>query len=116
VKRILLDENLPRGLANALRQTGLVCHHVEDLGLLATDDRQILQWAEENNAVVMTKDSDFVNLHTMLGIGRVCLAKIGNLPRAQTIETLVVYSGVLAEFLGSGDTILVLAPASPDSS
>lgn len=109
MRRILLDENLPRGLAVSIRQLGIDCDHVQDLGFSSTEDNVILDWADQNKVVVMTKDADFVNLHTVRGIGRVCLVRIGNRSRADTIQAIVSHGNIIIDFLESDDSVLILS-------
>jgi hypothetical protein len=56
--RLLSDENfngeIARGLLRAQPDLDLV--RVQDVGLLATDDPAILNWADENNRVLLTHD------------------------------------------------------------
>jgi predicted nuclease of predicted toxin-antitoxin system len=56
--RLLADENfngdIVRGLL--LRQPTLDVVRVQDVGLIGTDDSEILAWAAENNRIVLTHD------------------------------------------------------------
>jgi len=56
----LVDANLPRRLTNLLRERGHHAVHTLDLpDANATDDMAILQYSDEENCIVITKDSDF---------------------------------------------------------
>lgn len=56
----LIDANLPRRLAYLFRERGYQAVHTLDLpGGNATDDMAILQYSDENDCVITTKDSDF---------------------------------------------------------
>jgi predicted nuclease of predicted toxin-antitoxin system len=56
----LIDANLPCRLANVFRERGHYAIHTLDLpDGNATLDMAILQYADEQNCVITTKDSDF---------------------------------------------------------
>ncbi|MFL6232186.1 MAG: DUF5615 family PIN-like protein [Thermoanaerobaculia bacterium] len=60
---VWIDAQLPPALAKWLRdldESGAV--HVEDLGLLRAEDREIFEKARQVEAVVVTKDNDFVQI------------------------------------------------------
>src|SRR5436190_16075561 len=63
-----LDAQLPPSLAVWITATfGIEAHAVRDLGMRDAQDPTIFQAARAADAVVMTKDSDFVNLLRRLG-------------------------------------------------
>jgi len=56
----LIDANLPRRLVSVFRERGHHAVHTIDLpDRNATDDLAILQYSDEQNCVISTKDSDF---------------------------------------------------------
>ena len=58
-----LDAQLPPALASWIRtEFAIPAHAVRDLGLRDATDEQIFLAARNANAVVVTKDSDFVTL------------------------------------------------------
>jgi predicted nuclease of predicted toxin-antitoxin system len=65
---VWVDAQLPPALAGWLRELGEgQAVHVEDLGLLSADDPEIFEKARQAGAVVVTKDSDFVQLQERFG-------------------------------------------------
>jgi predicted nuclease of predicted toxin-antitoxin system len=65
---VWVDAQLPPTLARWLRDLGEIsAFHVADLGLLAAEDVVIFNKAREADAVVITKDSDFVQLQERHG-------------------------------------------------
>ena len=65
---IWLDAQLPPSIATWITATiGIEAHAVRDLGLREAKDQDIFQAARTAGAVVMTKDSDFVELVRRLG-------------------------------------------------
>lgn len=66
--RIWIDAQLPPTLAHWLRETfGLETVALRDLGLRDAQDGEIFAAARAENAVIMTKDSDFIDLVCRLG-------------------------------------------------
>jgi predicted nuclease of predicted toxin-antitoxin system len=63
--KILLDQGLPRDAAVELRQAGVECRHVGDVGMAAASDPDILEWAQARGCVVVTLDADF---HALLAV------------------------------------------------
>ncbi len=62
---ILLDQGLPRSAASLLRDEGWDALHTGDIGLSRSTDRQILEFARNEQRVIITLDSDF---HTILAL------------------------------------------------
>ncbi|MDP1713585.1 MAG: DUF5615 family PIN-like protein [Anaerolineales bacterium] len=61
--KFLLDEHIWAYLANILREQGFDVTHVCEVGLVATPDSEILQYAVDNNQAVVTFNiRDFVPL------------------------------------------------------
>ena len=57
----LIDANLPRRLVNIFSKRGHRAVHTLDLpGGNATDDLAILQYSDDQNCVIATKDADFM--------------------------------------------------------
>jgi predicted nuclease of predicted toxin-antitoxin system len=53
--RLLIDENLPAGLAEALGESGLMAIEVGD----RSTDKALWEYARREGMVIMTKDADF---------------------------------------------------------
>lgn len=58
----LIDENLPRSLAPALRAGGLAAQDVRDLGLRGRPDKEILEFSLSQGYVLVTGDVGFAAL------------------------------------------------------
>ena len=54
----LADENLSRRFVNALKRhnEAITIVRVQEIGLLGMDDTAVLNWAVENNHILITKD------------------------------------------------------------
>ena len=59
---IVIDNCLPLSWREFLRQEGHVAHHWRELGPPNAPDVDILNWARQNEAVVLTQDLDFTKL------------------------------------------------------
>lgn len=59
MRRVLLDQGLPRSTARILRGHGWDAVHVGDVGLARAPDAHILSVAAEGERVVVTLDADF---------------------------------------------------------
>jgi predicted nuclease of predicted toxin-antitoxin system len=64
--RVLLDENVPQTVAAWLSQArpDWRVSHTNEVGLSGRSDIEILQWARENCAVVITFDEDLADRRT----------------------------------------------------
>jgi predicted nuclease of predicted toxin-antitoxin system len=59
VKRLLLDQGLPRSTATLLNQAGWDMIHVAEIGMARSDDLDILQRARVESRVCVALDADF---------------------------------------------------------
>ena len=57
--KLLVDNQLPAALARYLTDNGFDCRHVQDIGMDASDDREIWELAKSERMVIVTKDEDF---------------------------------------------------------
>jgi predicted nuclease of predicted toxin-antitoxin system len=63
--RLVLDQGIPRDAAIQLHDAACEVIHVGDLGMSAATDGEILAWAVEHEATVVTLDADF---HAILAV------------------------------------------------
>lgn len=54
--KFLFDENLPRGLSDALASLKMPCEHVEQHGLTSTPDPDIFKFCRDNDYVLVSAD------------------------------------------------------------
>lgn len=67
MKRLLLDQGLPRSSAALLVQQGYDAVHVSDIGMSRADDLDILERARAEGRVCVTLDADFHSLMAIRG-------------------------------------------------
>lgn len=104
--RFLIDAQLPPALASRLRQSGHRAEHVFELGLEGAPDREIARAALEREAIVVTKDSDFVNL-AHLGSGPPVLwLRIGNTINSVLWRRLEPLLPDLVSAFNAGETVI----------
>jgi predicted nuclease of predicted toxin-antitoxin system len=65
LKRLLLDQGLPRSTAALLTQVGWDVIHVSDIGMSRADDVEILRRGRAEGRICVTLDADF---HSLLAI------------------------------------------------
>jgi predicted nuclease of predicted toxin-antitoxin system len=89
--KFIVDAQLPRKLAQWLIIAGSDAVHTWDLpNRNRTTDRQIIDIADSENWVVVTKDSDFVDSHLLNGKpAKLFLISTGNISNSK-LEALLV--------------------------
>lgn len=65
--RLLLDHNLSRRMTKALGALFPGTLHVSDVGLERASDETVWAFARREDAVIVTKDADFIDLATLRG-------------------------------------------------
>jgi predicted nuclease of predicted toxin-antitoxin system len=114
--KFLVDANLPRRLSRWLISCGHDAIHVLDLpNGSETDDYEIIQIANSENRIVITKDADFVwPFETRRGPPGLILIAIGNCRNRELLELLELYGEGLFAATAVGvfvevrrDTILI---------
>ena len=57
--KFLLDADMPRSSAEVIRSTGYDVEDVRDIGTGAAKDSEIIEYALENERIIVTRDTDF---------------------------------------------------------
>ena len=105
---IWIDAQLSPNLAQWMTETmGVTAYSVAYLGLRDADDETIYLAARAANAVVMTKDADFLELQFRFGAPpQIILIALGNTSNQKMRDVLQAQFAVIQEFLLSGETII----------
>lgn len=61
MSRFLVDEDLPRSLAPALREAGFDTQDVRDVGLRGCSDAEVFARAQAEDRILLTADLGFAN-------------------------------------------------------
>jgi predicted nuclease of predicted toxin-antitoxin system len=92
--KLLLDQGLPRSAAMLLRECGYESFNVADLGLSASADEEILNWASQEYFTVVTLDADF---HALLALSaadkpsviRIRIEGLKAIPLVKILQTVI---------------------------
>ncbi|MCT7988471.1 DUF5615 family PIN-like protein [Laspinema olomoucense] len=106
--KIWIDAQLPPTLANWLTKTlGLEASALRDLGLRDAQDMEIFEAARAENVVIMTKDSDFIDLVCRLGSPpQILWLTCGNVTNRSLRQLLMATLPDALELLRQGEMIV----------
>jgi predicted nuclease of predicted toxin-antitoxin system len=110
---ILIDEQLPPTIAHFLSDLGLEAVHVRALDMNESPDESIWLIAASRNWVVMTKDSDFLQIAMTTRQGRLIHVGLGNASTSVLRRYLQAHVPRIQRFVQSEARILVLPKADP---
>jgi predicted nuclease of predicted toxin-antitoxin system len=99
--KVLCDVHLPYRLVNRLRQRGVDATHVNRiLAGSGTKDAAVAAFADANDMVLITKDSDFRDSHFLAGTpSRLVRVTLGNLTNDALLDLFDKHWEALAEAL-----------------
>ncbi|MFB2894099.1 DUF5615 family PIN-like protein [Aerosakkonemataceae cyanobacterium BLCC-F50] len=108
---IWIDAQLPPSIAAWLSATfGVNAIAIKDLGLRDSQDTEIFAAARTANAVIMTKDSDFVDLVTRLGIPpQILWVTCGNVTNRNLRQILIPTFPNALRLLQEGESIVEIS-------
>ncbi len=93
------DEHVPKAIIQGLRQRGVDVQTVSEVGLRGASDEDHLSWAQKNERVLFTQDTDFLRLHAS-GSKH---SGIVFAPQGKSISELVRGLILIPQVLGSED-------------
>jgi predicted nuclease of predicted toxin-antitoxin system len=107
--KLLLDQALPRSTARLLRETGIDCVHVGEIGDSTAEDTAILERAKAEDCVIVTMDADFHAILALSGVASPSVVRIRTQglrgeDSAPLIQTVITYCG---EELSGGAVVSV---------
>jgi len=84
----IVDAQLPKSLSNLLNYRGHNAIHTLDLPLSnATPDTEIIKLSSEEQRIVITKDSDFLDSFLVNSLPeKLIIVKTGNIPNFQLLK------------------------------
>lgn len=109
--KLLFDQNLSHHLVEALADVYPDCQHVRNVGLKASPDTQVWNFARSNGYTIVSKDADFYQRSLLLSFPpKVIWLKLGNCS-TQAVEQLPrVHWEDVQEFDVDGEaTFLILS-------
>jgi predicted nuclease of predicted toxin-antitoxin system len=111
--KFIVDAQLPPGLARYLADRFRVrASHVRDLGLRDADDLTIFQYAKKMSLIVVTKDSDFVELVYRHGTpSQIFWVTRGNTTNANLNRVFTATLPSALQLLADGETIVEITEA-----
>ena len=105
--RFLVDAQLPPALARWLADQGCPSEHVFQVGLATADDPGIWTYAVSAQAVLITKDEDFLAIRSAAGTGpAVVWLRIGNATNRVLIGWFAARFPAVLAALGAGELIV----------
>jgi len=88
--KLLLDENLSRRMVPMLDLHYPCSSQIALLGLERASDSKIWAYAAQHDFIIVTKDSDFIDLSTLYGQPpKMIFLKTGNQPWQKTLQILI---------------------------
>lgn len=105
--KLLIDNQLPEALAEFLTASGFECRHVRRVGLGASPDSVIWDFAKANDFAIVTMDEDFQHFAARYGTPpQVIWVRLGNVRKPALLEAFAaVLPGLRAE-LDNGAAVI----------
>ncbi len=103
----IIDQQLPLVLAVWFQDQGLDAVHVRDLGLSASGDAEIWAEASRDDAVIVSRDEDFVAL-VRKGAARLVWVRIGNCTNPALIAAITASWPDIRSRLQQGERLVEL--------
>jgi predicted nuclease of predicted toxin-antitoxin system len=109
--KLLFDENLSHKLARRLADIFPDSIHVRDVGLKATDDPHVWDYARDNDFMIVSKDADMHDLSLVFGNPpKVVWVRLGNCSTRQVEGLLRREFGVIKLFYEDDTVSLLVLP------
>ncbi len=112
--KLLLDQNLSRNLVGRLRGAYPDSAHVATLGLGMATDREVWDFAGQQDYTIVSKDSDFRQLAFLYGPPpKVIWLRVGNANTSTVLGVLLSHREALDAFDTAADEALLVLPGLP---
>ena len=109
--RLLADENVHADVIHGLRQAEHEVLSVQDIGLRGHKDREILQYSEKEDLILISGDKDFgglIEFGTLWGRGRVVLLRYSLINVSKMVRDILEVIKREADTLGAGDPVVIV--------
>lgn len=106
--RLIVDQQLPPILATWFQDRGIDAFHVRELDLTGAADTVIWAEAARDDAVVISRDEDFVNLLRDRGGARLVWVRIGNCTNTTLLAMIEANWPAIELRLAAGDRLIEL--------
>ena len=109
MKKLLLDENLSQRIVARISHIYQIAH-IKEFGLEQTDDNIIWNFAQTNDYIIVSKDSDFHQKSLLWGHPpKFIYLRVGNCPTSYIIQVLINNYPTIVTFAeNETESILVL--------
>lgn len=98
--RYLFDQNISHRILKLIPSTYAESTSVKKAGLLNASDREIWEFAKNNRYIIVTQDSDFNYLNSLLGFPpKIIWIRTGNLKTHSIVNILLNNSDEIQKFL-----------------
>ena len=105
--KFLIDNQLPKALADYLRKRGLDCQHVLEIGLAGASDTAICRHAESDERILISKDEDFLYLTSQPGSKlRLIWIRLGNCRTSVLLAAFDRFWPTIESCFAAGDKIV----------
>jgi predicted nuclease of predicted toxin-antitoxin system len=109
--KLLFDENLSPALVRRLADVFPDSVHVRDVGMKATDDPVVWDYAKDNDLMIVSKDADMHDLSLVFGNPpKVVWLRLGNCSTKQVEELLRRDFAVIKLFYEDNSVSLLSLP------
>ena len=107
--KLLFDENLSPALTRRLADLFPDSLHVRDIGMKATDDPIVWEYAKNNGLMIVSKDADMHDLSLVFGNPpKVIWVRLGNCSTRE-VENLLRRHFEAIKLFSADDTVSLLA-------
>lgn len=98
--RFLFDQNISHRILRLIPKGYSDATSVKNEGLINASDREIWEYAKNNDYIIVAQDSDFNDLNSLLGFPpKIIWIRTGNFKTQLIVDILVDYSFEIAKFL-----------------
>jgi predicted nuclease of predicted toxin-antitoxin system len=109
--KLLFDENLSPVLPHLLADLFPNSVHVRDVGMKATDDPVVWDYAKDNDFIIVSKDADMHDLSLVFGNPpKVVWLRLGNCSTRQVEKLLRLDFEVIKMFYADDSVSLLVLP------